>query len=131
MQIGEVSKHFNIPVDTLRYYDRIGLLSPERRGKTRWYSPEICQRLKAIVQMKNLMFTLEEIRDILTLDEQVDRSIDADELDQQAIAAMLDRIRSKYQDIETMEENICTVKAGLAEIIAKVEKFSKEEQKDE
>lgn len=131
MQIGDVAKQFKIPVDTLRYYDRIGLLSPKRRGKMRWYSPEICQRLKAIVQMKNLLFSLEEIQGILALDELVDRSIDADELDQQAIAAMLDRIRSKYQDVEAMEENIRTVKAGLAEIIAKVKKFSKEEQVDE
>lgn len=131
MQIGDVAKQFKIPVDTLRYYDRIGLLSPKRRGKMRWYSPEICQRLKAIVQMKNLLFSLEEIQGILALDEQVDRSIDADELDRQSIAAMLDRIRGKYQDVETMEENIRTVKAGLAEIIAKVEKFCKEEQKDE
>lgn len=131
VKIGAVSKQFNIPVDTLRYYDRIGLLSPERRGKVRWYSPECCQRLRAIMQMKNLMFTLEEIRDILTLDEQVEHSIEGKALDHQALAAILARVRGKYRDVENLESNIREVKKGLAKIIAKVEKFSGEVNHDE
>ena len=34
MTIAEVSKQYNIPVDTLRYYERIGLLPPVNRSKS-------------------------------------------------------------------------------------------------
>ena len=44
MRIGELSKSFQISIDTLRYYDRIGLLKPyvDPTNNYRYYSAEQC-----------------------------------------------------------------------------------------
>lgn len=77
MQIGTVYRQLNIPVETLRYYDRIGLVSPARQGGLRHYSSLDLEKLKAVVKMKTLMFSLTEIQTILSVDTEIDRSMAA------------------------------------------------------
>lgn len=120
MLIGEVSRLYNVPVDTLRYYDRIGLLSPERQGSQRRYSRENCRRLEAVLKMKKLMFSLEEIQAILAMDDLVEQSIEKSKLDQHTAGRILDKIRAKYKEIEELETSIQDVKHGLAHIIEKI-----------
>ncbi|MDQ0362105.1 MerR family transcriptional regulator [Breznakia pachnodae] len=64
--VNEVSKMLKIPRDTLRYYDRIGLLQPKRRdNKYRSYSQEEIMDLKYISVLKYGGFALSEIQQIL------------------------------------------------------------------
>jgi hypothetical protein len=67
MKIGEVSKKYNISIETLRFYDKVGLLVPERINNIRYYSERHIKKLKEILKMKKLMFTLDEIKGILEL----------------------------------------------------------------
>jgi len=48
MEIGKFSKEMQITIDTLRYYDKIGLLVPNRIGYKRSYSIEDLEKAKLI-----------------------------------------------------------------------------------
>ncbi len=69
MLIGEVSKKYNIGVETLRYYDKIGLLTVSRKDNNRYYTEEDIIKLQSIMAMKEMMFSLENIKRILEIDE--------------------------------------------------------------
>lgn len=128
MLIGDVSNQFNIPADTLRYYDRIGLLSPRRQGGVRRYSEADLKKLAAIVKMKQLMFSLDEIQIILAADAQIDKELQQARLDRSAAQALLSQIGAKLREVETMQENIEEVKGELARLAAKVKTVLREEE---
>jgi MerR family transcriptional regulator, copper efflux regulator len=69
MRIGEVSKRSSVGIETIRYYEREGLLSePERKPSGfRQYDENIIARLQFIRRAKELGFTLGEIRELLGL----------------------------------------------------------------
>src|SRR5258708_20598512 len=66
-QIGELSKHADVPEKTIRYYEDIGLLPPARRSANsyRVYDEADFQRLRFIRSARALDFTLQEIAPIL------------------------------------------------------------------
>lgn len=72
MQIGGVAKQGGISVQTVRYYERYGLLRQAERKPSgyRVYSEKDVHRLRFILHAKKLGFTLEEIKRILKLREQ-------------------------------------------------------------
>jgi MerR family transcriptional regulator/heat shock protein HspR len=58
---------------TLRQYDRMGLVCPMRiGGRNRLYSSRDVQRLRQIAQLSNEGLSLEGIRRVLTLEEEID-----------------------------------------------------------
>jgi MerR family transcriptional regulator, copper efflux regulator len=69
MLIGELSKQTGISKDTIRFYDKLGLIvGTDRQAGTRLYkeySPETVERLSMIAQGKGLGFTLNEIKQLL------------------------------------------------------------------
>ncbi len=69
LTIGQIAAAGNVNVETLRYYERRGLLSPTGRSPSgyRQYSPDSVQRLRFIRHAQGLGFSLEEIRDLLAL----------------------------------------------------------------
>lgn len=69
MKIGEVAKRSGVGIETIRYYEREGLLQePQRRPSGyRQYDASTLQRLEYICRAKELGFTLAEIRELLEL----------------------------------------------------------------
>lgn len=67
--IGKLSKRTGCNIETIRYYERIGvLLKPQRsEGGTRLYSEEQIKRLVFVCRSRELGFSLEEIRTLLKL----------------------------------------------------------------
>jgi DNA-binding transcriptional MerR regulator len=67
--IGKVAKAAGISVDTIRYYEQLGLLPEAQRTESgyRVYSPDTVERLRFVRQAQALAFTLEEIKEILRL----------------------------------------------------------------
>jgi len=67
--IGALAKAAGVPVETLRYYQRIGLLPqpPRAHGTIRRYSPEMLRRVRFIKRAQGLGFSLEEVATLLTL----------------------------------------------------------------
>lgn len=69
LKIGEVADRADVGIETIRYYERQGLLEPPRRRASgyRQYDESVVSRLKFIRRAKTLGFTLAEIRDLLGL----------------------------------------------------------------
>jgi Hg(II)-responsive transcriptional regulator len=69
LKIGEVAKQTGIGIETIRYYERKGLLDePERRPSGyRQYGDTVVARLRFIRRSKELGFTLSEINELLNL----------------------------------------------------------------
>ena len=66
--IGELSRRTQCNIETIRYYERIGLLPrPRRKGKFRRYDGDDVSRVKFIRRARQLGFTLDEVRSLLPL----------------------------------------------------------------
>jgi DNA-binding transcriptional MerR regulator len=68
-QIGEVAERVGLSLRTVRYYEESGLLTPTGRtaGGFRLYDDDVVDRLLVIRKMKSLGFTLEEMRSLLSV----------------------------------------------------------------
>lgn len=67
LKIGEVARRTGIGIETLRFYERSGLLKPPARTMSgyRVYDDEAMERLDFIKRAQTLGFTLDEIRQII------------------------------------------------------------------
>ena len=79
MTIAEVSKRYEIPVDTLRYYERIGLQPPVNRAKSgfRDYTEGDCQWVSFIKCMRAAGIQVEALIDYVALFQQGDSTREA------------------------------------------------------
>ena len=67
--IGELSRQTRIPVQTVRYYERLGLLDPPERTQAQYriYSEETIERLQFIVKAKRFGLSLDEIKKLIDI----------------------------------------------------------------
>jgi MerR family transcriptional regulator, mercuric resistance operon regulatory protein len=67
--IGELSRTTRVNIETIRYYERIGILPRARRtsGRRRVYGPEEARSLAFVRRARELGFTLDEVRALLAL----------------------------------------------------------------
>jgi MerR family mercuric resistance operon transcriptional regulator len=73
--IGKLAASGGVGVETIRFYQRKGLLAqPDKGGGIRRYGSEDLRRLRFIRQAQAAGFTLEEIKELLLLDAGEDRS---------------------------------------------------------
>jgi DNA-binding transcriptional MerR regulator len=76
MNIGTAAERAGLPAKTIRYYEDIGLLAPERRENGyRDYSAEDVHRLRFLQRSRSLGFSVEECRQLLSLYSDRDREI--------------------------------------------------------
>ncbi len=66
----EMCAKFDVTPRTLRYYEYIELLSPDREGRSRFYGPREVARMTLIMRGRKFGFSLEEIRQWLLLREE-------------------------------------------------------------
>lgn len=78
MKISEVSEKYNIPADTLRYYEKFGLIdNVSKISGVRNYSEEDCSRIEFIICMKHAGLSLEDIKTFINLNKEGDKTIPA------------------------------------------------------
>jgi DNA-binding transcriptional MerR regulator len=79
MTIAEVSKEFNLSADTLRYYERVGLIPSVRRtsGGIRDYSEEDCNWVEFIRRMRDAGVSIDPLIDYVALFQQGDSTKEA------------------------------------------------------
>ena len=101
MQIGDLSRQAGVNIETIRYYERIGLLpTPSRRGRFRSYAREDVARLGFVRRARELGFTLDEVRALLGLANGGEsRCADVRDL----AASHLKDVRERIADLERME----------------------------
>ncbi|MDD9744236.1 MULTISPECIES: MerR family transcriptional regulator [Marinovum] len=63
----EMCAKFDVTPRTLRYYEYIELLSPEREGRSRFYGPREIARMELVMRGRRFGFSLEECRQWLMI----------------------------------------------------------------
>lgn len=105
MKIGQLSKQTQCKIETIRYYEKIGLLPEPGRteGGYRIYSDAHLKRLSFVRRSRELGFTIEEIRALLAL-------VDQDSYTCADIKAItvehLGTIRQKIADLKKLEKTL-------------------------
>lgn len=105
MKIGEVAERSGCHPETVRYYERIGLLPapPRTAGGYRDYRPADADRLRFISRGRELGFSLEEVRSLLGLAE--DDGLSCQDVDRLARGHLLD-IRNRLNDLQRMASEL-------------------------
>ena len=109
MTIGAVARRVGVAIDTIRYYEREGLLpEPLRRASGyRSYDEGAVRQLRFIRRAKDLGFTLEEIRDLLALS--ADRH--------RGVKAVKKRAEERLAAIDERIAELTRVRDGLEQLI--------------
>ena len=109
LTIGVVAKRVGVAIDTIRYYEREGLLpEPQRRASGyRSYGEGAIVQLRFIRRAKQLGFTLEEIRELLALS--TDR--------RRGVKAVKQRAQLRLAAIEQRILELQRVRDGLAQLV--------------
>jgi len=109
LTIGKLGEAAGVKVPTIRYYEQIGLLPEAERssGNQRLYGRKAMERLAFIRHARDLGFTLEAIRDLLSLSDKPDQSCAAAD----AIA------RSQLVEVESRLARLTALKAELERMV--------------
>jgi Cu(I)-responsive transcriptional regulator len=108
LAIGELARRTDTKVETVRYYERIGLLAAPARtaGNYRAYGPEHLNRLSFIRRSRDLGFSLDQVRALLDLADQRDRSCEAVDAIAKEHRAEVDRkiadLRALRRELDSM-----------------------------
>jgi MerR family copper efflux transcriptional regulator len=110
LTIGAVAKRVGVAIDTIRYYEREGLLpAPERRASGyRMYGEATLAQLRFIRRAKDMGFTLEEIRELLALS--TDR--------RRGVNAVKKRVEQRVAVIDARIGELQRVRDGLVQLVA-------------
>jgi MerR family transcriptional regulator, thiopeptide resistance regulator len=135
LKVGDLAAQTGVSVRTLHYYDEINLLSPSHRTEAgyRLYSKDDIIRLQQIVSLKQIGFSLEEIRDCLA---ERNGSFDciiqlhATRLRRQIELSqkLLDRLEAISQTASSMEAASVDDLLQIIEVISMLEKYYTPEQ---
>lgn len=109
MQIGQLAQRAGVAIDTVRYYERHGILpTPQRQASGyRRYAEGDVARLRFVRRAKSLGFTLVEIRELLALS-----SRPADDM-----AGLKAAAGEKLADVENKLAELTRVRDGLRTLI--------------
>ncbi len=106
--IAQVAEEFGVTHRTVRHYEELGLISPERRGTARVYHRRDRTRLGLILRGRRLGFPLEEIRTIIDL-------YDAPRGRRSQLEYVLAQIGERRTDLEQRRRDLELALAELAE----------------
>lgn len=106
-KIGRLAGDTGITIRTLRYYDRLGLLKPSHVAESgyRYYSKEDVLRLQHITTLKQLGFTLAEIKEVLGSAEQTANGLQAWK---QAIQLQIEAVRAEIKQLQLLDRMLHT-----------------------
>lgn len=106
--IGQLAQRGGVAIDTVRYYERDGLLSPAGRSASgyRRYSEVELRRLRFIRRAKLLGFSLDNIRELLALSDERD------------VSKVRYAAEARLADIENRMAELTSIRNGLHALIA-------------
>ena len=110
LTIGAVARRAGLGIQTIRFYEREGLIDapPRTRSGYRSYDTDVVRRLQFIRRAQELGFTLKEIRELIALES----DLDAD-CDQVRVVAS-----AKLSDVEARIADLTRMKAALEDVIS-------------
>ncbi len=109
MTIGQVARQAGVGVETIRFYERKGLIDEPRRRDSgyRQYSQDVVKRILFIKRAKELGFSLKETKELLTL-----------RVDPESTCADVKRqTEAKIADVERKIEDLLRMKQALVKVV--------------
>lgn len=108
--IGKLAGHSGVNLETIRYYERIGLLAKPARSRSgyRLYSDDVVKRVRFIKHAQEIGFSLKEISELLSLRVAPDTSC----------ADIKQRADKKIADIEEKIRSLRRMKHALVKVSA-------------
>jgi DNA-binding transcriptional MerR regulator len=109
LPIGQVARRAGVGVQTVRYYERRGLLPPpiRRHSGQRVYESRTIDLLRAVKMAQRLGFTLVEIEEIMRLSDQPSR----------VSSPLQDRMRQKVIEIDAKIADLYAIRQRLADAL--------------
>lgn len=109
MKIGELVQRFGVSVDTIRFYEKQGLLHPASRSAAgyRLYQQRDCDRLHFILRAKAAGFNLQQIRELLAIEDNKANWVCAD---------VKDRVQAKILEIDQQIAELTQLRTVLAKL---------------
>ncbi len=109
LTIGQLAQDAQVKVDTVRYYERRGLIPKPPRGKSgyRQYSPDDVARIQFIRRAQELGFTLNEIGELLAL-----------RVDPNTCEDVKNQAEAKIEDIANRIQTLQRMKRVLNKLVA-------------
>ncbi len=104
-KIGEIAKQVGLGNETIRYYEQTGILPSAERAQNgyRLYSDDHLKRLRFIKRSRELGFSLEKIRSLLSLSDKADMTCKS----VKTIAeGHLEEVRRNIADLQAMEKSL-------------------------
>lgn len=113
LSIGQVARRAGVGVETVRFYEREGLLEepPRRASGYRQYSEQVVKRIHFIKRAQQLGFSLKEIMELLMLC--MDRQTSCEEVKRHT-EAKIAQVEQKLLDLQRMRQALLQV-ASLCE----------------
>ncbi len=101
-RIGEIAKLAEVTPDTIRYYEKQQMMDHKQRteGGFRLYSDNDLQRLKFIRHARQLGFSLEAIRELLSI--RIDPQHHTCQESKSIVKARLDEVEARIEELQTM-----------------------------
>ena len=113
MRIGDLARQAGVEVQTVRYYEREGLLEAPARTASgyRAYGPQHLERLNFVRHCRSLDMPLAEIKRLIDLSG--DASVSCDEVDA-LVRGHLEQVRAKRAALEALEARLSALSAQCA-----------------
>lgn len=107
MNIGEAERLSGLPAKTIRYYEQIGLIQPQRAGNGyRDYAEQDVHQLRFLQRARGLGFSVKDCRTLLSLYQDTGRA----SADVKAVAeAHLDEVDRKLAELQTLRVALTTL----------------------
>ena len=105
-RIGELARLANVTPDTIRYYEKQQMIDHEVRteGGFRLYTDHDLQRLRFIRYARQLGFTLDSIREFLSI--RIDPEHHTCQESKSIVQARLDEVEARIQELQTMQRSL-------------------------
>ncbi|KQZ19294.1 Cu(I)-responsive transcriptional regulator [Mesorhizobium sp. Root552] len=106
MNVGDAARRAGLPAKTIRYYEEIGLIAPQRAGNGyRDYSGDDVHRLAFLKRARNLGFSIDDCRQLMALYQDRSRaSADVRQIASDHVTAIEEKIRELQSMRATLQK---------------------------
>ena len=123
VKIGEFAERTGISKDTIRYYEKIGLLHPELKNNHRDYNNDEIILIETIVTLKQTGFSLLEIKMLIEWSKNMDQNKKLTQEEIQNVLQIKEIFQDKYVQMLQKENNIKQIKHVLLKADHKIEQL--------
>ena len=113
MRIGEIAKRAGVTVDTVRFYERVGVLPAPARTESgyRDYQPETVERIQLTRELQGIGFTLADAVDALAAHDGGGATCESE---QWRLQAVRDRVDAKLAELSALRSRIVQAQEACA-----------------